>query len=135
MRGYTRLPPSYDDEEKDLPSCKFVGSCYLLLLTHLTRPHGLFHKDADVERMDGRDNAGLAATGPSEYARDNAAVLVGGIPVGSNFHFAVTFMISFVFSVVGYLVCYCLSPNWGGRCGATGGFGLQLFQYSLLMIK
>eukprot|EP01137_Pigoraptor_chileana_P010659 Opistho-2@60526 len=58
---------------------------------------------------------------------------VDGMPLGSELSFMGSFLVSFFFNWIGYLVAYCMSTTLAGQCGALAGFGLDMVKIGLLI--
>lgn len=57
-------------------------------------------------------------------------VLVGDMPVGSPMHFAWNMLVSAMFSVIGFVVCYLFHTTHAARSGSLAGLGCTLIQSS-----
>lgn len=53
--------------------------------------------------------------------------------IGTHVHFLFSFLMSFIFNWIGFLISYCFSTNLSSYYGAVTGFGLSLVKWGFLM--
>lgn len=76
----------------------------------------------------------ISGANPTSVAlASDASEFLEGMEVGKPFTFLVTFIISFVFQLVGFFACSILSHTHAGKLGARGGFGLSLMQFGMII--
>ncbi|GFR83135.1 NEDD4 family-interacting protein 1-like [Elysia marginata] len=52
--------------------------------------------------------------------------------IGTDGMFICTFLISFLFTWIGFLLSLCLSNTVAGRCGALSGLGLSIVKWVVI---
>ncbi|EDV24707.1 uncharacterized protein TRIADDRAFT_56783 [Trichoplax adhaerens] len=53
--------------------------------------------------------------------------------LGTGFAFMGSMFVSFIFSWIGFIICYCASSTVAGRYGAFAGFGLSLIKWAIIL--
>ncbi|XP_064608514.1 NEDD4 family-interacting protein 1-like [Liolophura sinensis] len=59
--------------------------------------------------------------------------VITGMTVGTDGLFLCTFVISFLFNWIGFLVSLCISNTVAGRCGAISGLGLSIVKWAAIV--
>ncbi|KAK0046012.1 NEDD4 family-interacting protein 1, partial [Biomphalaria pfeifferi] len=78
------------------------------------------------------------SNGPSALTDCEGGMLTGAdniseIAIGSDGMFICTFLISFLFNWLGFLLSLCLSNTVAGRCGALSGLGLSIVKWVVIV--
>lgn len=107
---YVMLPPPYGDNN-DLPTYEEVERIKI-------------EEEARDEELPYASLLSNAMT---------AGFFNGELEIGSDSTFLLTFLISLMFSWVGFMLTFCVSNSLAGRYGAVSGFGLSLVKWILIM--
>ncbi|CAL1530858.1 unnamed protein product [Lymnaea stagnalis] len=92
----------------------------------------------EAERTKLEQEVAAAASGVSTLSECEGGRLTGpdGIPeiaIGTDGMFICTFLISFLFNWLGFLLSLCLSNTVAGRCGALSGLGLSIVKWVVIV--
>jgi len=85
----------------------------------------------EAERTKEEQEAAVSQ-GDSERGTISALDGAGEIAIGTDGMFICTFLISFLFNWLGFLLSLCLSNTVAGRCGALSGLGLSIVKWVVI---
>lgn len=67
--------------------------------------------------------------GPDQMSSSTDRLNGSGMPVGTDWIFFCTFVMSFLFNWLGFLMSLCITNTVAGRCGALAGLGLSMVKW------
>ncbi|RUS71869.1 hypothetical protein EGW08_020360 [Elysia chlorotica] len=73
-----------------------------------------------------------AANAVSELENGRLSDGISEMTIGTDGMFICTFLISFLFTWIGFLLSLCLSNTVAGRCGALSGLGLSIVKWVVI---
>ncbi|CAG5123120.1 unnamed protein product, partial [Candidula unifasciata] len=90
------------------------------------------YEEAERSKVEGE--AVAASTGTAVFLECESGRLtrpddMSDVAIGSDGMFICTFLVSFLFNWLGFLLSLCLSNTVAGRCGAMSGLGLSIVKW------
>ncbi|XP_055895305.1 NEDD4 family-interacting protein 1-like isoform X1 [Biomphalaria glabrata] len=91
------------------------------------------YEEAERSKLEQDISNGASALTDCEGGRLTGADNISEIAIGSDGMFICTFLISFLFNWLGFLLSLCLSNTVAGRCGALSGLGLSIVKWVVIV--
>lgn len=86
------------------------------------------YEEAERSKLE-QEEATVVTNDDCEGARLTSLDGAAEIAIGTDGMFICTFLISFLFNWLGFLLSLCVSNTVAGRCGALSGFGLSIVKW------
>ncbi|KAK7098016.1 NEDD4 family-interacting protein 1-like isoform X1 [Littorina saxatilis] len=87
------------------------------------------YEEAERSKMEEAQQRSNEALGDSVVESGHSNEVFSDMAIGTDGMFICTFLISFLFNWLGFLLSLCLSNTVAGRCGALSGLGLSIIKW------
>jgi len=92
------------------------------------------YDEAEQSKVEQEAAAAAAAVSRSDIEGGRITSIDGAeIAIGTDGMFICTFLISFLFNWLGFLLSLCVSNTVAGRCGALSGLGLSIVKWVVIV--
>lgn len=87
------------------------------------------YEEAERSKLEDAAQRSIDAGSASDLESGSGHGAVSDVAIGTDGTFIFSFLISFLFNWLGFLISVCLSNSMAGQCGAISGLGLSIIKW------